>query len=78
MSDYCGQCRYDVKTKFGPDACPFNALYWDFMIRNQKKLGGNIRMAMPYRTLDRMTPSDRAKVQTEAERIKTEFGATKV
>ena len=78
MSNYCGQCRYDVKKKLGADACPFNALYWDFMIRNQKTLGGNIRMAMPYRNLDRMTPNDRAAVQAEAERIKTGFGAVKV
>jgi deoxyribodipyrimidine photolyase-related protein len=78
MSDYCGQCRYDVKTKLGPDACPFNALYWDFMIRNQETLGGNMRMAMPYKNLERMSAGDRAAVRAEAERIKTEFGATKV
>ena len=35
MSDYCGGCRFDVKARFGADACPFNALYWDFMIRNR-------------------------------------------
>ena len=78
MSDYCGRCRYDVKTRIGADACPFNALYWDFLIRNQKKLGGNMRMAMPYRTLDRMSESDRAAIGSEAERIKTQFGAVKV
>ena len=31
MSDYCGGCRYDVKARGGPDACPFNPLYWDFL-----------------------------------------------
>ena len=59
MSDYCGQCRYDVKKRVGDDACPFNALYWDFLIRNQTKLGGNMRMAMVYRNVERMTPADR-------------------
>ncbi len=78
MSNYCGRCRYDVRQRLGPDACPFNALYWDFMIRNQTKLSGNLRMAMPYRNLERMTPDDRQKVQAEAERIKTEFGAVRV
>ena len=78
MSNYCGKCRYDVKTKIGADACPFNALYWDFMIRNQKKLAGNMRMAMPYRTLERMKPADRAALQAEAGRIKTAFGADPV
>ena len=78
MSDYCGRCRYDVKQRIGPDACPYNALYWDFMIRNEKTLGGNMRMAMPYRTLSRFKPADREAIQQEAERIKTEFGAVPV
>ena len=50
MSDYCGHCRYDVKQRLGPDACPFNALYWDFMARHEGKLGDNPRLRMPYRT----------------------------
>jgi deoxyribodipyrimidine photolyase-related protein len=60
MSDYCGGCRFDVKQKTGPNACPFNYLYWDFLGRNEKKLGDNPRLAMPYRTLDKMTPERRA------------------
>lgn len=51
MSDYCSGCRYDVKAKTGPDACPFNVLYWAFLIRNRVQLAGNPRMAMPYRSL---------------------------
>ncbi len=78
MSDYCGRCRYDVKKRIGPDACPFNALYWDFMIRNETKLGGNMRMAMPYRTLTRFKPAERDAIQAEAERVKTAFGAVPV
>jgi deoxyribodipyrimidine photolyase-related protein len=54
MSDYCSGCRYDVKAKTGPTACPFNALYWDFLARNRDKLGDNVRLAMPYRNWDRM------------------------
>jgi deoxyribodipyrimidine photolyase-related protein len=57
MSDYCGGCRYDVKAKTGPNACPFNALYWDFLARNRDKLGGNVRLAMPYRNWDKMEDS---------------------
>ncbi len=54
MSDYCGSCRYDVKKKTGEGACPFNALYWHFLDRNRDRLDGNHRLAMPYRTWDRM------------------------
>ena len=51
MSDFCAGCGYDVKQKTGPRACPFNYLYWAFLIRNEKRLSGNPRLAMPYRTL---------------------------
>ena len=66
MSDYCGHCRYDVKQRAGEDACPFNALYWDFLARNRGKLGDNRRLTMPYRTWDRMGEAEQAKVRAQA------------
>jgi deoxyribodipyrimidine photolyase-related protein len=66
MSDYCGRCRYDPKVRSGPDACPFNYLYWNFLIENEGKLAGNQRMAMPYRNLARMTPARRSEIVAEA------------
>jgi deoxyribodipyrimidine photolyase-related protein len=65
MSDYCRHCRYDVKQRTGPDACPFNALYWDFLARHRDKLGENRRLAMPYRTWDKQ--SEEARVATLAQ-----------
>lgn len=56
MSDYCKDCRYNVKERTGPDACPFNSLYWHFLARNKDKLSGNNRLAMPYRNLEKMAP----------------------
>ena len=55
MSNYCTSCRYDVKQKTGPHACPFNPLYWDFLIRNRERLQSNPRMAQMYRTWDRLS-----------------------
>ncbi|OYY66511.1 cryptochrome/photolyase family protein [Sphingomonas sp. 28-62-11] len=66
MSDYCGRCRYDVKQRTGPDACPFNALYWDFLARNAEKLAGNQRLAMPYRNWAKMTPQGQAELRASA------------
>ena len=66
MSDYCGRCFYDVKLKAGPKACPFNYLYWDFLIRNRARLHGNRRLAMPYRTLDRMDDARIAEIRADA------------
>lgn len=54
MSDYCKPCYFKVSQKNGSKACPFNYLYWDFMIRNRNRLGTNQRLAMMYKTLDRM------------------------
>ncbi len=66
MSDYCRPCRYDVKQRVGPDACPFNALYWDFMARNRGKLGDNPRLAMPYRNWDRMDEATQDSLRKQA------------
>lgn len=54
MSDYCASCLYDVRRKTGPDACPFNPLYWDFLDRNSKKLSANHRLTQIYRNWGRM------------------------
>ncbi|WP_284756757.1 cryptochrome/photolyase family protein [Agrobacterium sp. fls2-241-TYG-188a] len=59
MSDYCENCRYDVHRKTGEGACPFNALYWDFLDRNAEKLSGNRRLAQPYATWRRMSDTKR-------------------
>ncbi len=69
MSDYCGSCAYDPKIKTGKGACPFNPLYWDFLIRNRDRLGNNPRMAMPYKNLARMTPAHVATIRREAAAI---------
>ncbi|MCE4223972.1 cryptochrome/photolyase family protein [Methylobacterium sp. C25] len=69
MSDYCANCVFDVKRKVGEGACPFNYLYWDFLIRNERRLKGNPRLTMPYRTLDRMNDERRAEIHADAERF---------
>ncbi|MDX7950872.1 cryptochrome/photolyase family protein [Lichenihabitans sp. Uapishka_5] len=66
MSDYCDACRYDVKLKSGVGACPFNYLYWAFLIDNAPSLQGNHRLGNQYRTLERFGPERRAALQAEA------------
>jgi len=74
MGDHCADCRYSVRTKNGPDACPFNYLYWNFMIENEDKLRGNHRLGMIYKTLDRMSPDKREAVQSDAAAFFKEVG----
>lgn len=69
MSDYCRTCRYDVKVKTGEGACPFNALYWDFLDRNGEKLAGNHRLAQPYATWRRMSEAQRQAYRQSAARF---------
>ncbi len=66
MSDYCGACRYDVKRKTGEDACPFNALYWDFLARNERMLRGNHRLGPVYRNWERMADAQRRAYRASA------------
>jgi deoxyribodipyrimidine photolyase-related protein len=67
MSDYCQNCEYSVKEKTGVQACPFNYLYWDFLIRHRELLGGNPRMAMIYNTLKKMDETKVRHIQEDAE-----------
>ena len=67
MSDYCAGCAYDVKQKTGASACPFNYLYWAFLIRNKQRLSRNPRLAMPYRTLAGWPPERQTQIMAEAE-----------
>ncbi len=66
MSDHCGRCRYDVKARVGPDACPFNALYWDFLARHRDTLGGNHRLLRMYDTWDRFAPERQKETRASA------------
>ncbi|MBV0910986.1 cryptochrome/photolyase family protein [Rhodobacteraceae bacterium ASV31] len=66
MSDYCGACAYSVKTKTGAGACPFNLLYWDFLVRHRDRFGSNPRMGQMYATWDRMKDDRKDTIRREA------------
>ena len=66
MSDHCRSCRFDVKQKTGAGACPFNALYWDFLARHERRFRRNRRMTNAYSGWDRMSPEVRAATRASA------------
>jgi len=70
MSNYCRGCPYDPKKLTGEDACPFNALYWDFLARNEARLKKNPRMSLSYRNLERKDKSERREIRMRAERAR--------
>ncbi|WP_409433428.1 cryptochrome/photolyase family protein [Litorimonas sp. RW-G-Af-16] len=69
MSDYCGDCKYNVKDRVGDKACPFNSLYWHFLNRNEDKLRGNPRLNMPYANLDKMDEETRDGLMEQADKF---------
>jgi deoxyribodipyrimidine photolyase-related protein len=74
MSNYCRGCAYDVKAKAGPQACPFNLLYWDFIARHRDRLARNPRMAQMVRTWDRFTDEKQAQLRRDAGRFLDTLG----
>ena len=71
MSDYCKKCSYKVTKKNGPDACPFNYLYWDFFARHEDQLRGNPRLNHAYATLNKMNNEKRSAITQDAARFLT-------
>ncbi|GAA5077070.1 cryptochrome/photolyase family protein [Roseibacterium beibuensis] len=67
MSNYCKGCAYDVATKTGEKACPFNYLFWAFLHRHRDRFGKNPRMAQMYRTWSRMSDEKRQATLDSAE-----------
>lgn len=65
MSNYCKGCHYKVSKKTGEDACPFNALYWNFLNEKQAYFKNNNRMAMMLSLLNKM---DKSTLQAHQER----------
>lgn len=78
MSNYCRGCPFDPAARIGSKACPFTTLYWDFLIRNRRRLSGNRRMSMMLRNVDRMTDAEQSAVCVHAHRLREGFGISGV
>ena len=53
----------------GDTACPFNALYWDFLVRNASKLRGNQRMSYIFATWDKFGVEKQKNIRAQAKII---------
>ncbi|TAE50017.1 MAG: cryptochrome/photolyase family protein, partial [Cytophagales bacterium] len=67
MSNYCKNCQYDKKKKYGHNACPFNSLYWNFYHQNKEKLINNPRIGMMYQTWKKILPDEQQKIIAQAQ-----------
>jgi deoxyribodipyrimidine photolyase-related protein len=66
MSDYCGSCQFEVKQRTGPKACPFNALYWDFIARHKTRFAKNPRMGNICRVYDKFEEAEKNRIAESA------------
>ena len=73
MSNYCASCKFNPANPTGEDACPFTTLYWDFLMRHEKKLSGNQRMTMQLRNLKRLDTGKKKAIRTQAERVREQM-----
>lgn len=66
MSNFCGSCRYDPAKALGDGACPFNALYWNFIDRHRDRFSRNARMPYVYANWDKMGTAKQAAIRDQA------------
>lgn len=69
MSNYCQGCRYDPAQRTGDRACPFTVLYWDFLMRHERRLQRVPRMEMQLRNLMRIAPAEKRAIRKKADEI---------
>lgn len=69
MSNFCARCTYDPEQMTGENACPFNALYWDFIDRHALKLRHNQRMSYMYASWEKMVPTKQQALREKAAQL---------
>jgi deoxyribodipyrimidine photolyase-related protein len=70
MGGPCAGCRYNPALRTGERACPYTTLYWDFLMRYEKLLSKNARMALQVKNVARLSPAEREAVAQRAEDIR--------
>ena len=71
MSDFCKKCRYNPRKSNGDSSCPFTVLYFDFLMRNRKKLTSVARLRPQFRNLDLKGETERAAIRRQADVYKS-------
>ena len=66
MSNYCSSCKHNPNNTLEDDSCPFNYLYWNFLIQNSNSLSSNPRMKLVYNTLGKFDDAFKEKVKLKS------------
>ena len=66
MSNFCESCSFRRDQRTGPGACPFNFLYWNFLIEHEAELRANPRLGPAVLGLKHVGEAERGVIQAEA------------
>lgn len=67
MSDHCAGCHFNHKLRHGERACPFNFLYWNFLLAHEERLRANPRLGRNVLGLRYLSDAERAAVRAQAQ-----------
>jgi deoxyribodipyrimidine photolyase-related protein len=67
MGDFCKECCYDHRERIGEMACPYNFLYWNFILQHEERLRSNPRTSRSVLGLRHLNAEMRRQVKHEAE-----------
>jgi len=70
MGNHCRHCSFKVEQTVGEKACPFNSLYWDFMLQHHERLMTNSRLRVLYQNWDKRNPGDQATIRHQAQELR--------
>lgn len=73
MSDYCKSCTFHHKQRSGENACPFNLLYWNFLLEHEAELRSNPRSGRNVLGLRHLSEDEKQRIQQEAGRFLDEL-----
>ena len=69
MGNYCKDCHYKHTQKVGEKACPFNALYWNFLAEKRDYFENNPRMGMMLNLLGKKDAKELDELQKRAQEV---------
>jgi deoxyribodipyrimidine photolyase-related protein len=68
-SGHCKRCKYNPKGLLEEDACPFNALYWNFIDKKEKFYQTSARRDFGLLHLNKMDPARRKAIREKAKNL---------
>lgn len=73
MSDYCRGCRFRPEVQTGPEACPFNYLYWEFIARHAARLSKSQQLRVHVQVWAKMPAVERGRLREAARGFLEEY-----